>query len=261
MCQMIKRLFIAVMVSLLLSSCVSKKQLLYFQDIGSVENGPTQYDPRLQPDDLLTIIVSAPNAEAAAAPFNLSATAVISNDMTNYNSANAQMQYPTYLIDEEGNINFPIVGPIHLSGLNRKESAEVIKNELKKYINDPVVTIRLTNFKVSVLGEVANPGTYPISTHRITLPEAISRAGDLTIYGNRKNILVIRETGGKKTHAYIDITKADFFNSPYYYLSQNDLVYIEPNKTRINSSAIGPNVTTTLSGISLLLAIIALALK
>src|SRR5690606_36224061 len=118
--------------------------------------------------------------------------------------------------------------------------------ELLTYIKDPVINLRIVNYKISVSGQVVRPGTFNIQTERITLPEAITMAGDMTIYGNRSRVLIIRENEGKKTYNFVDMTKADFINSPFYYLTQNDLVYIEPNKTKINSSAVGPNISVAI---------------
>ena len=129
------------------------------------------------------------------------------------------------------------------------------------HISDPIVNVRLLNFKVSVLGEVAKPGVFSISGERVTLVEALALAGDLTIYGKRNSILLIREKNGVKTYEKIDITKTDFINSPNYYLSQNDVIYVEPNKTKLNSSVVGPNLTIGISALSLVVTILALTVK
>jgi polysaccharide export outer membrane protein len=172
--------------------------------------------------------------------------------------ASPQAQYQTYLVDSKGEISFPVIGSIKMGGLTRTEAVEKLKSELEKYVKNPIVNLRIVNYKVSVFGEVLRPGTYNIRTERVTLPEVISMAGDMTIYGSRNNVLVIREENGQKTHSFIDMTQADFINSPYYYLTQNDQVYIEPNKTRINSAAVGPNIAVGISALSLIITIIAL---
>ena len=136
-----------------------------------------------------------------------------------------------------------------------------LKGLLSAYIKNPTVNMRILNYKVTVQGEVNRPGTYPVQSERITLPEALSLAGDLTVYGKRSNILIIRETEGKVTTTRIDLTKPEFFNSQYYYLKQNDVVYVEPNKTKVNSSVIGPNITVAISAISLLITIVALTTR
>lgn len=136
-----------------------------------------------------------------------------------------------------------------------------MNHELSKYITKPSVNLRILNFKITVQGEVTQPGVHNVTSERITLTEALSLSGDLTVYGKRENILIIREKDGKKQAARVDITKADFLNSPYYYLSQNDVVYVEPNKTKVNASVVGPNTAIVLSGVSLLVTIIALTVR
>lgn len=137
----------------------------------------------------------------------------------------------------------------------------MLNEKLEPFITKPLVIIRILNFKVTVQGEVNVPGTFQIKSERVTLPEALSMAKDLTIYGKRDNILIIRESNGVKTHNFVDLTKADFINSEFYYLSQNDIIYVEPNKTRINSSVIGPNISVILTSLSLLLAIYSIITK
>lgn len=256
---MIKRFGLLVLLLSVFASCVPKKKLLYFQDIAQLKNDDKlAYDPKLQSDDLLIIIVSTPDPEASA-PYNL--TAFSGNITNNTEAASGGVRYQTYLIDSAGNIDFPVLGTLKLGGLTRREATEKIKAELAKYIKSAVVTLRLVNFKYSVMGEVARPGVFPVQTERVTLIEAISSAGDLTIYGDRKNILIIREVDGVKTHNFVDLTSTDFINSPYYYLDQNDIVYVGLNKTKINSSAVGPNITVGISAISLLITVIALATR
>ena len=132
---------------------------------------------------------------------------------------------------------------------------------LKKYINDPKINLRILNFKVTITGEVKQPGIRTITSERITLAEALAMSGDLTEYGKRDNIMIIREKDGKKEIGRVDITKADFINSPYYYLSQNDHVYVEPNRTKVNASSVGPNTGIIISAISLLLTVVAIIIR
>ena len=257
---MIKRLFCLFSLALVFSSCVSKKEIVYFGGIDSSQSSTvsSNYEAKLQADDMLLIIVSAPDPEAAI-PYNLIAFSTGENSSDKTTSGG--IRYQTYLIDNAGNIEFPVLGKLKLGGLSKTEAVEKIKDELKKYITSPIVNMRIVNYKVSVMGEVVRPSSYTIQSERITLPEALSLAGDLTIFGNRKNILVIREMDGIKTHNFIDITSADFINSPFYYLDQNDIIYVEPNKTKVNSSAVGPNVTATISAVSLLITIVALLIR
>jgi polysaccharide biosynthesis/export protein len=210
----------------------------------------------LQADDVLLIVVSSENPEVAA-PYNLKSVSVQSNSETEI----ANQRLISYIINKEGEITFPLLGAIKIGGLTKTEAAKKIQFTLTDHVKDAVVSIRILNFKISVLGEVQKPGTFNINSERVTLLEALSMAGDLTIYGKRKNILLIREKEGVKTMERIDLTKPDFLNSASYYLSQNDVIYVEPNKTRINSSGVGPNLTITLSAISLLVTILAITIK
>ncbi|WP_395059683.1 polysaccharide biosynthesis/export family protein [Flavobacterium sp.] len=219
---------------LLITACADKKQIAYYQNINQFETQASinNFESKIQPDDLLMIVVSTPDPEAAS-PFNLE---TISVPTAIGQTVQAQRQQQLYLVDANGLIQFPVLGEIKTGGQTKSEVIDVIKNKLKKYINDAIVNMRIVNFKVTVQGEVVKPGSFTIASERITLPEALSLAGDLTIYGKRDNIVLVREVNNKKTFNRIDITKADFINSPYYYLSQNDLLYVEPNKAKSRTS-------------------------
>ncbi|WP_430611946.1 polysaccharide biosynthesis/export family protein [Flavobacterium sp. JP2137] len=246
--------------TLALTSCASKEKYLYYQNIEEAINSKTSsklFETKLVPDDLLMIIVSAEDAESAA-PFNLFST--MTADPKNP-ARNGQMTQQLYLVDSQGNIEFPIVGTLHVGGLNKTQAIALIKNEINKYLKNPIVNLRIMNFKITVQGEVNRPGVHSIVSERLTLPEALTLSGDLSTYGSRNNIMIIREQDGKRTFDRVDLTKADFINSPYYFLKQNDIVYVEPNKTKINSSVVGPNLTVGLSALSLLVTIIALSVK
>lgn len=252
------RPLILLLLSLFIFSCASRKNVAYYQDIDQLSNleNSSSYETKLQPDDLLMIVVMAENPEVAA-PFNLPSVIMQSN--TEFE--NQQLRMNSYLIDNNGFIQFPVIGAIKLGGLTRTEAVSKMNQELSKYIAKPSVNLRILNFKITVQGEVTQPGVHNITSERITLAEALSLSGDLTVYGKRENILIIREKDGKKQAARVDITKADFLNSPYYYLSQNDVVYVEPNKTKVNSSVVGPNTAIVLSAVSLLVTIIALTVR
>ena len=234
-------------------SCGSRKEIVYLQDIDAKSSyeSAKSYDPKLQADDLLSIVVSAESPEVTV-PFNI--PDIEGNDAKNRG-------FKTYLIDNTGYIDFPIIGKIKLGGLTRAEASTKLIAAISEYIKAPTVTIRIVNYKVSVLGEVNNPGSFNIPGERITILEALSLAGDLSIYGKRDNILVIREIEGKKTYTRLNLTQADIFESPFYYLSQNDVVFIEPNKTKINASKIGADTTLTISAISLLITITVLLVR
>lgn len=251
-----KHIYSLLLVLATLVSCSSPSKMVYLNSSGSLDAN-IKFETTLQPDDQLLIIVSSENPEAAS-PYNLKTFSY----QGSAENAITQERHQAYIIDKEGNIEFPMLGTIKIGGLTRIETTDKIKNLLKNgHISDPIVNVRLLNFKVSVLGEVAKPGVFSISGERVTLIEALALAGDLTIYGKRNSILLIREKNGIKTYEKIDITKTDFINSSNYYLSQNDVLYVEPNKTKINSSAVGPNLTIGISALSLVVTILALTIK
>jgi polysaccharide export outer membrane protein len=243
-------------VILFLFSCASRKDIVYYQDIDSAtfKDKVNSYEIKIQPDDLLMIIVSGDDPEIAA-PFNLK----------NYTTVNPAKQdiagsqaTQLYLVDTDGYIDFPVLGRIKVGGMPRSQVVQLFHDKISVYIKNPIINLRLMNFKVSVQGEVTLPGTYNVTSERITLLEALSMAKDLTTYGKRDNILIIREIENKKTYNRVDITKSDFMNSPFYYLAQNDVIYVEPNKTKINGSVVGPNTGVIISVTSLLITLITL---
>lgn len=239
---------------LLLFSCASKKDVVYFQEVEDVIVNDTliHFESSIQVGDLLSINVSAVDGEAAL-PFNLYETPMVGNSV----SSNKPL---TYLVDASGNIQFPVIGELKVEGSTTMEIHKNLTTILEAYIKNPIINIRLTNFKVTVLGQVNSPGTYEVSNERISILDAIGLAGDLEIHGKRNNVLLIREQHGQRTFVTIDLTNKELFSSPYYYLSQNDVVYVEPNKTQINASAVGANTGVILSGISILLSIITIFL-
>lgn len=248
---------IYLIIALLLFSCGTKKEVVYYQNINTLENTSSisNYEIKIQPDDLLSITVAAEDAEIAA-PFNLGVAAT-----TTKASLSSTGSGSVYLVDPRGYIDFPVLGSIKVAGLFRSELVELLQTKIEKYIKKPIVSLRITNFKVAVQGEVTAPGVYPVNSERITLIEAISMARDLTIYGKRDNVLIIRETNGVKSFNRVDITKADFINSPFYYLAQNDVVYVEPNKTKVNNSKIGADTSLLMSAASILITLITLTIS
>jgi polysaccharide export outer membrane protein len=235
-------IFLSLSLLLLLNACVPKKEVVYFQGISGESNGSSNYEPLIKTDDVLFIHVSTLDPKASE-PFNLGQGegGVAANAM--------QLQRTTYLVNNAGFIQFPVLGDLKVTGLNRAQVIELLRSKISDYVKDPVINMRIMNYKISVLGEVNSPGTFTLSSERITLPEALAMAGDMTLFGKRENVLVVRENQGVKTSFRLDMTNPDIINSPYYYLTQNDVVYIEPNQRRINSTAIGPNI---LAGISVL---------
>ena len=207
--------------TLLITSCVSKKNITYFQnDLIDQSKVSNSYKTVYKPDDLLQINISSIDMEAVI-PFNLSSSA--STEMT---SSNPQ----TYLIDSNGEIDFPILGKLTIGGLSREDAVKLFKDKLDPtYVKSPSINIKITNFKLTVLGDVKKPGTFTIPNERITILEAIGLAGDLNLSGQRQNILVTREEGEKKVFHSLDLLSNTLFTSPAYYLQQNDVVYVDQN--------------------------------
>jgi len=252
--QIIKKNYLCLsfllIISFTLNSCHQKEIIVYFQGNHSSTFQNISYNPSLKPDDILFIQVFAQDEETVKL-FNISTTNVNQN-IGGYSTGN-----PTqlgYLINSEGFIDFPFLGKLKLQGLTRQQAVDLLKDKLKPYLKDVIVVIRILNYKITVLGEVRNPGIFTIPNERITLLEALGIAGDLQITALRNNILVLREIDGKLTETRVDLTKKEFFNSSVYYLQQNDVVYVEPNKAKINSALFNQtNVSTGISIISLLI--------
>ncbi len=253
----LKKYLLFLSLSMLLFSCGSKKDIVYFQDVDLVGSSRSinNYIPTIRPDDMLTIVVSALDQDAVR-PFNLASISFSTED-----GGIGRAIQQNYLVDTNGNIDFPVLGTLKLAGLNRNQATSLIKDLLKEYIKDPIVNIRTINFKITVLGEVRRPGSYKILNERITIIEALGLAGDMTIQAERKNVLVIREKNGKKTYHRVDMTSEVVFNSPVYYLTQNDVIYVEPNNSRAKSATIGPSTNTTLGVISTLVTVAALIIS
>ncbi len=243
---------------LILTSCGSRKNIVYFQD-EPIEDGVLVSEPKpiiYKPDDILTINVSALDPDTVK-PFNLM---VVSNNDSNLLNAGGRQQFQSYLIDYDGNIDFPVLGKLKVAGLNRTELTAMLVEKISEYANNPIVNVRLSNFTITILGEVRNPGTFTIQDERITVLEALGLADDLTIFGKRKNVLLIREVDGKKKFAKIDLTSVNAVNSPVYYLQQNDVIYVEPNNAKIRASSYNQNNSVLISAIGTLATIIAVFL-
>lgn len=212
----------------LLCSCSAKK-ITYFQDIDTNQHQviDVNYEAVIKKDDLLGIVVSSPDA-AATLPFNLPTVAFQSGS----NQLTSAQSLQGYLVDTKGDIDFPVVGSIHVEGLSRQQLVDTLKSKLNSYLNDPIVTVKYLNYKVTVLGEVSRPGSFTIPNERITILEALGLSGDMTVYGRRHNVLVIREENGQQTHYRVNMNSKELFSSPVYYLQQNDVVYVEPNRAK-----------------------------
>lgn len=234
------RFFFALLIGfvfLLAPSCKTREKLVYFQNgnLDSLGNVQSNFNPTFQIDDFLSIVVTAQEPESVI-PFNLIPTLAQSSNNNGY--ATGIPASNGYLIDNDGNIQFPILGEIHLAGLNRQDAVKLIQEKLKDYLKGPGVQIQILNYKITVLGDVKNPGTFKIPNERITLLEAIGLSGDLNMTGVRQNVLVIREENGQKKEYRVDLTDKEFFASPVYYLHQNDVIYIEPNNTARTTSTL-----------------------
>lgn len=248
-------LFISV---LLLSSCGSNKDLAYFQDepLRNADLSVNNFELTYKTGDMLTIDVSALDPDVVR-PFNLPAVSY-SNTVI---GAQGTLKMQTYLIDNEGNIQFPVIGAIQMRGLTRTQAKEMLTKKLTEYIKDPIVNIRLANFTVTVLGEVNKPGAYTIQDERVSIPEALGLAGDLTIYGQRKDVLLIREIDGVKHYAKLDLTSVNVLNSKNYFLTQNDILYVTPNNAKARSSNYTQNNSVLIAAVGTLATIAAILLK
>jgi polysaccharide export outer membrane protein len=231
---------------------------VYFQGQPTEYTSNSSYNPTIKPDDLLSILVMA-NDEKSTMLFNLPQE--LGNNLYGGYAQGAPTP-PGYLVNSDGNIQFPIIGDIQLAGMTRTQAIEKLKEELSSYIVNPTISIRILNFRVTVLGDVRNPGTFTIPNERITVLEALGIAGDLLITGERENVLVVRDDDGKKREYRIDLTSESLFSSPVYYLQQNDVIYVEPNRAKRNSSVINAsNTGIVISSLSLILTSLILIFK
>ena len=222
---------------LLLASCSAPKDVVYLRGVDSltpeqIEKMTKVAELRIENDDLLTISVTAPDPTVTT-PFN---PPVFAYSQTGEEPTVASQSMYSYLVDSKGEINFPVLGKIHVAGMTKEELREDLQARLSKYIDSPLVNIQLTNFRVTVLGEVTRPGAFTIKNDRISIFDALGNVGDLAITANRKNVLVIREREGKKEFTRLDLTDPAIFTSPCFYLKQNDVIYVEPNEAKQRNS-------------------------
>lgn len=264
-CNMRKNLFFIVfaVLCMTLGSCGSSKPIAYFQNADSLSYAASKglFDAKIMPKDLLTITVSTTDPKAAT-PFNLSVTNTL--NATGYLSTGAG-SLQTYLVDNDGFINFPVVGQLKVGGMTKRQCENYIRDKILPYMSkteNPIVTVKMASFKVTVAGEVKAPGVFNVDQEKISVIEALARAGDLTIYGKRGNVLLIREdaTGEKSVHR-LNLNDANLINSPYYYLQQNDYLYVEPNSVQAKNSAIGSSTTIWISVVSILTSVASLVVN
>ena len=242
----------------LFSSCGNTKKIPYLQDsekISASERNaiqPTVYDARIMPNDLLTITVNTTDREAGI-PFNL---LYPSGSLASASTSGAQ-SLQKYLVDNDGQINFPTVGMMHLEGMTRREAEQAILSRISKNFKEmPIVIVSFADYKISVVGEVARPGTYKVENEKVNVLQALALGGDMTIYGKRENVKIIREKAdGQKQVIQIDMNDPYLIYSPNYYLQQNDVIYVEPNKVKAQNSEIGTMTTLLFSGVSILVSV------
>ena len=240
-----KKIFVRLSILLALlvvsaASCSTYKKINYIQD-AQLDRALTMIANQgilIQPMDMISIVVSSRDPELARI-YNLPVVTYQAGSESSVSNFNQRLI--GYSVDNDGNIQFPELGTIHVAGLNRWQLAELIREKLSSLVKDAVVTVQFMNFKISVTGEVTSPGVFDISGDKITIFEAISLARNLTIYGRRDGVYVIREQNGSRTIYQVDLRTVDMFNSPAYYLQQNDVVYVEPNKVRAGQSTINEN--------------------
>ena len=253
--------YVALGLTVLLSSCSSPKNIAYIKNSDYVDLSQSAYlyDARIMPKDVLTITVSTVNPEASE-PFNLIVRSTLTNMSSTISTTGGSLQ--TYLVSNDGSIEFPVLGTLKVGGLTKNECEKMIHDKIKPYLNakeNPVVTVRMANYKISVLGEVNRPGMFTVGNEKINIFEALAQAGDLTIYGVRDNVKLIRENAqGKKEIHTIVLNDANLINSPYYYLQQNDIIYVEPNKVKARNSTVGTTTTLWFSATSILISMASL---
>lgn len=239
----------------------SYKKVPYLQDPEVVNNYGKEiplYDAKIMPKDLLSITINTTDPQASA-PFNLTVQTPMNAALTNINTT-TQPTLQQYLVNNKGEIDFPVLGRLQVGGLTKNQAEDLIREKLTPYLKEaPIVTVRMANYKISVLGEVTRPGTFTVSNEKVNVLEALAMAGDMTVYGVRTNVKLIREdANGKREIKELDLTKSDLVLSPYFYLRQNDILYVTPNKTKAKNSDIGNTTTTVISATSILVSIASL---
>lgn len=261
----IKTILAAGLLAISLASCSTSKTVLpYFTELDQISGDlpKLNYLPEIQPADELFISISSSDV-AATTQFNLPFANPASSDVITMAST---PRTQTYVVDSKGDISFPVLGELHVAGMTVEQLKDELTQKVSRYVEDPIVNVSMLNFHVIVAGEVKTPMTLKVNGQRITLPEALASAGDLTEYGERSNVLVIREENGERTYARLNLNSADVLTSPYYYLQQNDYVYVSPNKVRQANSKYNQNnayklsVTSTIVSAASVIASLVIAL-
>lgn len=269
-CMKIKIPLLLAIVSIFVLSCKTQNNMEYLKNIEQVANQASIENVRttIQPNDQLLIYVTAKDMSVAA-PFNQSVSQDASESRVAYSqpssnsvaSGQASLSGVSYIVYPEGYIEFPIIGRVETNGKSTEELKEELVSKIKRYVISPTVSVRYGNYRVSVLGEVNRPGQYVLPNEGSNLLNVLALAGDLTVYGKRDNVLIVREENGVRTQAYVNLSDANFINSPYYHLKQNDVVYVTPNTTKKNSAFFGPQTGIYISVASIIVTILALVIR
>lgn len=251
---------ITLICAIFMASCTSYKNVPYLQNPEVVNNyvdSLPMYDAQIMPKDLLTITVNTSDPEAAA-PFNLVVQSPINVARTSNLTQQPSLQQ--YLVNNEGYIDFPVLGRLKVGGLTKNQAEDLIREKLGDYLREtPIVTVRMSNYKIAVLGEVARPGMFTVNNEKVNIFEALAMAGDLTVWGIRDNVKLIREDAtGKREIINLNLNNAEIVTGPYYYLQQNDILYVSPNKTKAKNSDIGQSTSLWFSATSILVSIASL---
>ena len=242
-------ILLSIMFLLTVTSCTSKKDIVYYQNIEKFfpfGMDRIKQQTQIVVNDNLLISVTA-FSPVSAEPFNGLASGI---------TTGSNLEWRGYLVDEKGEINFPRIGKIALAGLTKGEAERLLEEKISQFIEEPLVNIRILNYKVSIVGEVNRPGTYTINDERVSLPQLLALAGDLTIFGERRNVQIYRMENGEKKFYTVDLTSPEIFYSPNFYLQQNDLVYVQPNGTKVRSASLNQNLALVISSATFLITVL-----
>ena len=242
---------------LMMASCTSYKNVPYLQNpevVNDFQETLPMYDAKIMPKDLLTITVNTSDPEASA-PYNLVVQTAM--NVANSRSTYSQPVLQQYLVNNDGTIDFPVLGRLKVMGLTKSEAEDMIREKLMPHFAEvPIVTVRMSNYKIAVLGEVARPGSFVVNNEKVNIFEALAMAGDLTVWGVRDDVKLIREDAtGKREIISLNLNNAEVVTCPYYYLQQNDILYVSPNKTKAKNSDVGQSTSLWFSATSILISI------
>lgn len=254
------RIILCALAALSAASCTSYKEILYLQDLSETnqENVDATFENRIQPGDRLAIIVTGPD-KMVTAPYNLTLGEIAAGGTT----TDPEVSTLPYFVDKEGYITFPKLERIHVAGMTQQELRDYLAAEIRKDVKEAIVHVTIKNFKVHIMGEVRNPGWYTIeSDHNVTIFQALSRAGDLALTAKRDGVIVLREENGVQNHYVLDLKSKEVFNSPAYFIQQNDVIMVQPSASRVAAATTATGIwSTVLSSISTSLAVVSLVIS